>query len=192
MAFLLSFVIFLSLLTVLPFIPIIFGTAGIYWDTRSPEAVEKTIAGEREDEAVEREPERKLQRLTEKLPAIDEADKDEIRDIASRYLGVDSGDATKKVEKAGKFSFNSAVPLRVKRTVAPLADSGDSFDHSSVFCYEILWEDAAGNRKVSILKYGRPDPEMERLLRLLNMINDNSRLRTVYEIVAPMLMDKSE
>lgn len=187
-AILLATLIAVSLLLILPLIPVLTKLSLIFWNTRSDQAVNK--ASGRPSAHTVTVPENELQSLAGKLPELQRSDKQKIKQIAEQYLGLKSPSLNSHIDSTTNsniFSFDTAIPKRMQRSIINNT-SEPTANPEPAYQYMIEWEDANGNTKYTTVASANPDRELERLMGVLELINENQNLRDIYEIVAPMLL----
>lgn len=188
---LLATLIVFSLLLILPVIPLLTKMSLIFWHTRSDEAVNKASNHPSSHSATVQE--KKLQSLAGRLPGLQRSDKQEIKQIAEQYLGLESASRKSRNNPATQlnvFSFHTAIPKSMHRSIIDKS-SGTTPKEKLTYEYIIKWQDANGNTKYTTIASAKPDRQLERLMRLLQIINENQNLGNIYEIVAPMLLEKN-
>ncbi len=170
----------LGLLLAIPLLKVTWPLIEIIWKTRSSQAIESNAdlqnGGDgsirKEFETASRQaaadPQASINELSSKLEGLEDLDEEELDKWATRIFG--NGEPPKDPET---FDLDSAVFSRIEREIADI-------EGQQTYVYWIELVDESGNKGYRVSTSPEPDPDYERSMMTLQLIQENPELQKIY------------
>ena len=171
-----------GLLLAFPLVKATWPLIQIMWKTRSSDAVaadgdfQKSSEGHLGEEfnqmaqsAAQGSDSEVLKKLSSKLDQLGELDQEQLNEWANRLFGEDT---TKGA--SDEFDLDSATFSRIEKEVREV-------DGITYHIYLIELIDPQGHKAYRMAAYERPDPDFERSMLTLKLIEENPQLKKIYK-----------
>jgi hypothetical protein len=121
-----------------------------------------------------------LQQLSSKMGAVQTVSDKDIQLIVAQHFGVGKQRASSTTE----FDLPSAVFDSISRTT--IVHRGKTY-----YGYQVNLVDQNGRHKTNIDCFAEPNPEYERSMATMDLINNSPQLKRIYDAMSSSLAEKS-
>lgn len=167
-----------------PLLSAVYPLLNIWWNTRSQESVERYVERTKDTPPAATRTlsstDPAIAGLTNQLKLIEGLSDDELSKIVAHQFGAKRTTASDLTQ----FDRDSAVFHQIQRHVRMI-------NGKELVCYEIDLVDENGNHKTQMDCFEQPDPDYERSMATLQLVQSNPQLKKIYSAFAHVLADQS-
>lgn len=176
----------LGVVIAIPLISAVYPLMSIWWNTRSQESVQRYVERSTSAETnrnsfkVAQPAEPSINNLTNQLAMVEGLSEAELSKIVAHQFGAKK----ETTSDPSKFDRDSAVFHDIQRIVRVV-------NGLQLYCYEVDLVDQNGNHRKQLDCFEEPDPDYERSMATLQLVQSNPQLKKIYSAFAHVLAEQS-